>query len=367
MNFIKRKPVLLALILTSFLTTGCKNDIILDIDSSLDDNQLPNEEIVIPDNIPSNEWMNYLADTTSISLISMPGTHDSAAYLEKLLASARCQNEDIMYQLNQGIRYFDIRPKATSLEQTDDLPIYHGIVNTEITLATVLNQMSTFLDENPSEMIIYTMRDEDTNDKYQETWKTTIKHLFQNLKDQGKTIDMKPNMRLDECRGKIIFLTRTGSSDYRLDENDSFIGGAQTWKDNRIFDNEIINPQGETVVIGTIEDYYKLAKADDTPTREETIEKKKREITNNILNASTNNDPNHWYVTYTSGYTAFGFLGLADCTPHELACEMNPHTLQFIQTNSCKTGIVVMDYASDEDNCHGISLTEAIINSNFGR
>ena len=327
---------------------------------------IDNEPTPLPEVIPASDWMKYVHDTMPVSRLSIPGTHDSAAFLEKLIASARCQSGSVAEQLEQGVRYLDIRPKATSVDQTEDLPIYHGIINTEITLATVLDQMTSFLDKHPEEMLIYTMRNEDTNSKYQDVWKQTIRTLFEKLKQEGRTVDMSSDMRLGACRGKILFLTRTGSSDYRA-EGGLYVGGAQNWADNCTFRNQLQDPSGNSVVVGNIEDYYKLAKSDEAPAKEDAIARKKEEIRNNLTNARENRNPDEWYVTYTSGYTAFGFLGLADGTPHDLAVENNPFTLEYILSNKGTTGIVAMDYASDETGCKGNSLIQAIINQNFGR
>lgn len=316
-------------------------------------------ETVLPES-----WMKQIPDETPISQLAIPGTHDSAAFLEKLLASARTQSDAVSIQLQSGVRFLDIRPKATSTTQTEDLPIYHGIVNLEVSLMEVINQMTSFLETNPSEMLIYTMRNEDTNAKYQEVWETTIRTIFENLKAAGKTVDLKADLTLGECRGKMLFLTRTGDSDYRA-EGGLYVGGAQNWFHNCLFENDMLDPQGEKVVTGHVLDYYKLEKADDAPDKEAALEKKKQLIATNLENATQNKDANHWYVTYLSGYSAFGFLGLADGTPLDLAKTVNPYTLELLKEKSGKPGIVVLDYATNEEECAGISLINRIIALNY--
>ena len=57
-------------------------------------------------------WMADLPDETPVSLINIPGTHDSATYAARILQFrklSKCQTWDISEQLQAGIRYLDLR------------------------------------------------------------------------------------------------------------------------------------------------------------------------------------------------------------------------------------------------------------------
>ena len=103
--------------------------------------------------LPSNytNWMKNLPDTMNTKLLSIPGTHDSCArnFLNETLAKQyylRCQNWDILSQLNAGIRYFDLRPG-------ENFTIYHYI-HTLDNLNDTLETMVNFLNKYPSEFLI---------------------------------------------------------------------------------------------------------------------------------------------------------------------------------------------------------------------
>lgn len=62
---------------------------------------------VYAENIDTRRWQtNLLEDTKPVSIVSMPGTHDSAAYTGTF-SWVRTQDDTITQQLNRGIRYFD--------------------------------------------------------------------------------------------------------------------------------------------------------------------------------------------------------------------------------------------------------------------
>ena len=67
-------------------------------------------------------WMKSLSDGTSLSRISLPGTHDSGATLSLLDSAGKCQDTSIAEQLNFGARFLDIRLKSVG----DQLSLYHG-------------------------------------------------------------------------------------------------------------------------------------------------------------------------------------------------------------------------------------------------
>ena len=64
--------------------------------------QQNSEPVLCPD------WMSRLSDDLPTSAITIPGTHDSAAYTLSW-PFVQTQKIDIPSQLNAGIRYFDFR------------------------------------------------------------------------------------------------------------------------------------------------------------------------------------------------------------------------------------------------------------------
>jgi len=55
-----------------------------------------------------NQWMSKLKDDTPLSILSIPGTHNSVTY-RSALPSVRCQAVNVTEQLENGVRFLDIR------------------------------------------------------------------------------------------------------------------------------------------------------------------------------------------------------------------------------------------------------------------
>ncbi len=111
---------------------------------------------------PKN-WMQGIKDNTSLSDITIPGTHDSGTQNVDLPIWSKTQTLSVAEQLNIGIRYFDLR-----LEHVSDVyynaQIVHGSSNCwnasggHLTLYEVLESIYAFLDENQSETVIVSVK-----------------------------------------------------------------------------------------------------------------------------------------------------------------------------------------------------------------
>jgi 1-phosphatidylinositol phosphodiesterase len=109
--------------------------------------------------------MGTLPDTLSLSEVSIPGAHNSHTQYRALL-SVRCQVVDIKTQLEQGIRFLDIRVQpahATDISKKD-LYLVHGAFPISLTgpkyFAPILQTCYDFLARNPSETILMSLKRE---------------------------------------------------------------------------------------------------------------------------------------------------------------------------------------------------------------
>ena len=87
-----------------------------------------------------------------MSLLYIPGTHDSASYAAKLhqfRRCSKCQKWKIYEQLRAGIRYLDMRVRAEG-----EIKMAHGEEITLNSLQEEIGQVELFLKENPSEFVI---------------------------------------------------------------------------------------------------------------------------------------------------------------------------------------------------------------------
>ena len=109
----------------------------------------------------SVDWMKELDDSMALNEIYIPGTHDSGSLYSFLGVSGKCQSYDIEQQLEMGIRFFDIRLQL----RNDSLAVVHAFVDQNLTFDEVLNSFKAFLEKNPSEFLVVSIKqDADSED-----------------------------------------------------------------------------------------------------------------------------------------------------------------------------------------------------------
>lgn len=89
--------------------------------------------------------------TRSLQQLILPASHDSGMYTEGLSSVARTQKLSILGQLENGIRYFDLRPKYDAGD--DRFDIHHGGIEGP-TLAEVLADIAAFVASHRELVII---------------------------------------------------------------------------------------------------------------------------------------------------------------------------------------------------------------------
>ena len=111
--------------------------------------------------------MGKLRDHIPLSSLSIPGTHNSPTHY-KALPSVRCQAVSLEDQLNNGVRFLDIRVQVESPEDTssDRLILVHSAFPVSLTgnkyFRDLLNTVTHFLDTHPSETVIMSIKREGT-------------------------------------------------------------------------------------------------------------------------------------------------------------------------------------------------------------
>jgi 1-phosphatidylinositol phosphodiesterase len=184
------------------------------------------------DSTDYKKWMAALPDTLPLSAISIPGTHNSHTYY-RALPSVKCQHVDVQTQLENGIRFLDIRvqPAHATDRTKKDLYLVHGAFPISLTgpkyLAPVLETCTAFLAANPSETILVSLKREGTG-------AATDAHLAHILATHyiapqstawytARTIPY-----LGAARGKLVLVRR-----YASDDADTALGlDATTWPHN---------------------------------------------------------------------------------------------------------------------------------------
>lgn len=296
-------------------------------------------------------WMSKLDQKTSLTALSIPGTHDSGTFkISSASFGAKCQNYDIKHQLQDGIRFLDIRLVNDS-NTLDPLRLYHGIISCDLTFGEVLNSCEAFLKQYPSETILMSVNNEKSG---QNISKNFIQYLkkYSSLYYKGDTIPS-----LGEAKGKIVFFYR-----FDLDTDNSGIDKNKVgvrfgvWKDDATF--ETVNAHNQKFYI---EDNYQSY---DT-------RKKVKYVQENLERAAKkgSNNESMLYVTFNS--IAFGVF---HHTPYQYAWGgggVNPAMNPWLETytrysGKRRLGIILLDfYNNGGGNPVENALIEHIIQSNY--
>ncbi|WP_417358225.1 phosphatidylinositol-specific phospholipase C domain-containing protein [Flavobacterium sp.] len=278
----------------------------------------------------SKKWMSYLEGRKKLTEFTIPGTHDSGTYLLDFSGLSRCQDKSIEDQLNQGVRFLDIRLKP-GIDNDNALYIAHGLVESGFSFAgDVMPIIQRFLNSNPSETIIMCIKDDSIMYKnhnhkkyfYNAVWSTIQEYHFY-------TNGQIPS--LDKVRGKVVLFRRfwapgdlsfpVGVNLYGDDDN--------IWPKDRMngFENDGIN-------------FYVQDRYDDWKGRED-IENKFKEAVKPTLEKASSSLPNTLFINFTSGTS--GNIFYED--PKEIAEIVNPLFFEYLY-NKQKTrfGIIPMDF-----------------------
>ncbi|WP_129716153.1 phosphatidylinositol-specific phospholipase C [Pedobacter sp. SYP-B3415] len=273
-----------------------------------------------------NNWMGGLPNTVTIAGLSIPGTHDSGATQEPIGGTAKCQTLSIAAQLNAGVRYLDIRCRHIDNAFT----IHHGAIYQNLNFNDVLNACISFLNSNPTETIIMSVKEEHTPSNNTRTFEQTFdSYVQQNASkwDLGVTVPT-----LGAVRGKIKLLRRFSAGSAKGID-------ATSWADNTTF--SISNSNANL----KIQDYYKVDDLNSKWTRVETL-----------LNEAKNDASNRLYVNYGSGYKP-GIFGIPNI--NTVSNFINPKISTFFTSNTKgKFGIIPLDFITAE-------RSQLIVNTNF--
>lgn len=176
--------------------------------------------------------MNRIEGDTPVSRITIPGTHNSGALMGGNMA--QCQSDTIAAQLGYGIRFLDIR----CYHAKGRFHVYHGIINQELTFRSVLEDVYAFLDANPSEVVIMSIKEEKSNTG-KPAFENTLNQYMSRNRDKWWTGEAVPALK--EVRGKIMLVRRFSS--------DKAIGfDAEHWKNNSTFSVKNLRVQDNYVV-----------------------------------------------------------------------------------------------------------------------
>lgn len=179
----------------------------------------------------SADWMRNLPDEKPLSEVILPGTHDSAAAHPDIPFITRCQSYEIDEQLSAGYRYLDIRLG----ERNGRLVLMHGFTlcrkaafpwSEPLYVEDVLGDCEAFLDEHPSETVIFAVKHEH-GDASAADFAAMLETALETIGD--KLLDTHDIPTVGEARGKLVLMRRYADSTLPADADCA--GIPMIWED----------------------------------------------------------------------------------------------------------------------------------------
>lgn len=307
-------------------------------------------------------WMAQLPSSLPLSALSIPGTHNSPTHYVAL-PSVRCQAVNMRTQLDNGVRFLDIRVSCMdeSLDD-DDLALVHSAFPISLSgnkwFHDLLASVYDFLDANPSETVIMSVKREGTGrGSDQLLSKYLARRYFAG--DFARRWYTEPRVpTLGEARGKVVLVRRFHLDDSLKGEHD----GRGLGIDGSVWpDNCADGTCGSGMI--RIQDFYEVGQSEDIDKK---IDLARAELERAAQQACPS--PSSGEVGVTSGALPFfiNFLSASSffnssCWPDRIAAKINPHIIEYLCTGhgapgkgpgqlsigDAGTGIVVMDWVGN--------------------
>lgn len=307
-------------------------------------------------------WITPLDGNIYVSQMSIPGSHDAATGEEMATFVGdwfgATQEKTLDKQWEMGARAFDLRPAiATS---SDELWLYHGSTKVSISWATAMNTIKAKLTDNPGEFAIVLFRHEDESASGKNTNTDDFNTYMTDYVNKNKDwiVDWKPDLTIDEARGKLILISRfSGSWEYGC-----FTGWGHGQEG---VTTTLKNATGTKSATMYVQDYFSTSSHD---AKWSSIE--------SYLNISRtfHTDPtkvNAWMINHCSGYVP-GFLGASTSSRYRSnAAYQNPKLISYLQSETWEgsTGIILFDYVasgtSGNTSVYGDVAVQTVIDNNY--
>lgn len=274
-----------------------------------------------------SDWMKNVSDSTSLTSLSIPGSHDSGAFHSVGDLSGKCQDLSIIDQLNAGARFFDMRLQ----QRNNELKVVHGIVDQDLDFASTLNDFESFLKNHPSEALIVSIKKESNAVNTTAIFDDSLKSALSSYSSYWDLSGSIPET-LGKLRGKIFLISRYKDSTIGLPAYDGWLDPDSSTTNT--FDIEKSNLH--------VQDYYKL----------KDIEEKKNEILNCFDYSAKNLDK--LILNFSSCYFLSAFPPTYAGSSAKIINNWLPNEIQ----NRKNLGIIVSDFVTSE-------LCEKIYERNF--
>ncbi|KAL1866443.1 hypothetical protein VTK73DRAFT_4700 [Phialemonium thermophilum] len=312
-----------------------------------------------------SRWMGELADGFPLSALSIPGTHNSPT-CHVALPSVRCQAVGVREQLDNGVRFMDIRVSANPFgkgnDEDSELALVHSAFPISLTgvkrFSDLLKEVYAFLERNPSETVLMSIKREGTG---KGTDGDLSRHLatdrYLGADGSGRRWFTEPRIpTLGEARGKIVLVRRFGLDDdlkRRLHGGQGWGIDGSSWPDNCED-----KPTGSGLI--RVQDFYEV---DQSTNIEKKIQLARAQLeragqTRFPASSTPNAKPPPLFVNFLSASNFFN----ANCWPEKIAAKVNPAVIEYLcirhgehgkgpnglDVGDASTGIVVTDWVGND-------------------
>ncbi|KAA8648616.1 hypothetical protein EYZ11_001573 [Aspergillus tanneri] len=306
----------------------------------------PESHLAIYSSANLHAWMGELKDSTLLSSLSIPGTHNSPT-CHVAPPSVRCQAVGPREQLRNGVRFFDIRvqPQYPNEPSKDELILVHSVFPISLTgnkyFRDLMREVDDFLNQNPSETLIISLKREGPGEH-------TDEQLARILHDHYASSWYKePKIpTLGEARGKVVLMRRFNIPQNLKDEHGGRGWGidASAWADNCA---------NATCASGQIciQDFYEVQETQNIGQKIKYVTEHCQRAAKTCYPLGVLPDPNAtsahpFYINFLSA-SNFWKLGT---WPEKIAAKLNPAAVDHLCRNHGEsdgdwaTGILVTDW-----------------------
>lgn len=285
-----------------------------------------------------SSWMRELKDETPLPALSIPGTHNSPT-CHRAFPSVRCQATSPPEQLQNGVRFFDIRlqPENPQDLTKDGLVLVHSAFPISLTGAKyfrdLVNEVFAFLDQNPSETVIMSLKREGTGNATDAQLSRILRDHYAGDVNHWFTAPRIPT--LGEARRKIVVIRRFGLEDGLRNEwgGAGWCIDAENWADNT---PNATCPSGDVCV----QDFYEVL---ETQNIEKKIQYSEDHLARAALCVCKLPEPGVLDATpppkqpfYINFLTASNFWKVG-CWPEKIAAKLNPAIVEYLCTKHDET------------------------------
>jgi 1-phosphatidylinositol phosphodiesterase len=309
----------------------------------------PESHLTVYSSANLHAWMRELNNDILLSALSIPGTHNSPT-CHVAAPSVRCQAVGPREQLENGVRFFDLRvqPQFPGDAARDELILVHGAFPISLTgnkyLRELMHEVDGFLARNPSETLVVSIKREGPGEHNDMQLSRILRDHYARPHSRWYTSPKIPT--LGEARGKIVLVRRFNIQERLRHEHGNSGWGidAGGWADNCA---HAMCPSGQICV----QDFYEVMET-------QNVDKKIRLVTEQIGRAGAKRYPfgalpgpnatkaHPFYINFLSA-SNFWKVGT---WPEKIAAKLNPAIVDHLCREHCEkdgdwsTGVLVTDW-----------------------